>query len=91
METYQLSKADWNKLNKLGLVNGAGNGFANTTDKFDNNIWCNSHTPTHLHIKGNQYTFIVQYVSGCFYPIWRKSFVSKVDFFVDKNGEISRS
>lgn len=91
METYKLTKADWNKLNKLGLVDdGIGNGFANTTDKFDDNITCNSVAPTYVYVEGGKFTFMVQYVSGCFYPVWHKTFTDKVNFVVNKKGEITR-
>ena len=61
MKTYQLSKSDWNNLNKLGLVDGVGNGFANTTDKFDDNIICGANKPTFIQVK--QTIFAVKPVS----------------------------
>jgi hypothetical protein len=91
MEMYKLSKSDWSKLNKLGLVSGEGNGFAYTTDKFDKEINCSSFRPTFIYVQGMQFTFVVQYMDGCFYPIWQKSFVEsdKIQYYIDKKGLIS--
>ena len=91
MDTCNLNKSDWNRLNKLGLVSGEGNGFANTTDKFDKEVPCSSFRSTYIKIEGMQYTYIVKYVSGCFYPIWQKAFVEANDstYYINKHGIIS--
>jgi len=93
MQTYQLTKADWKKLENANLTDGGiGNGFANTTDHFDNNILCSKHRPTFIVIKNT--IFIVQYYSGCFYPCWLKVYddLSKADYFIQvgKNNELTR-
>ena len=90
MLAYKLTNADWKRLNKLNLVDGVGNGFANTTENFDDNIWC-SRIPTKIKIEGTAYTYLVMYVSGCFYPVWAKTFCNGCDFIVEKSGKIVRN
>ena len=86
-----LTNADWKRLNELNLVDGVGNGFANTTKNFDDNIWCSSIKPTKIKICGTAYTYLVMYVSGCFYPVWAKAFLNDCDFIVEKNGKIAKN
>ena len=71
METTKLTKKDWKLLNELRLVDGEGNGFANTTQKFDNKIICLASRFTYIFFKRTLYA--VKYVSGCFYPLWTKA------------------
>lgn len=88
---FELTKADWKKLEKVGLTDGGqGNGFANTTDNFDNNISCSRIKPTFIRIEGNELLFAVKYVDGCFYPVWWKQWSGDIDYGVSKQGEISR-
>lgn len=88
-QTYELSKADWNKLSAVGLTDGGiGNGFANTTAKFDDNIFCSRLKAATISFETMRYTFLVKYVDGCFYPVWRKTFIQKADYFINKKGEI---
>lgn len=68
---YKLNKADHKRLNKHGWVNdGIGDGFVNTTKQSDSQIPIGL-SPT-LIIDDKGYEFVVQYYSGCFYPIWRR-------------------
>lgn len=82
---YQLSKSNWNTLEKMGLTDGGqANGFTNTTQFFDENIVCSSSYATHIKIGST--IFRVQYVSGCFYPIWSKEYVTEPDYEVTNKG-----
>lgn len=86
---YDLSNHDWDRLIKLGLVDAAGNGFANTTEKFDKNCICTSTQWTLIGIVGlYYYTFAVTYMSGCFYPIWKKLDSSDYHYLITKGGDI---
>ncbi|WIC41392.1 hypothetical protein MA9V1_128 [Chryseobacterium phage MA9V-1] len=66
--TKQLTKRHWDSLREYGLIDaGEGNGFANTTKLFDKEIGASS-IIKYVVIKRTVY--LVQYVSGCFYPVW---------------------
>ena len=93
MVTSKLTKRDWNKLYELGLTDGGvGNGFANTTDKFDDNILCNSFSHTYINV--GKIIYMVKYVSGCFYPVWLKGYelnlTKETCYEIKKDGEIIR-
>ena len=73
---FKMTKTDWKVLRKLNLIDGGeGNGFANTTEHFDNNIICNGHSFTGI-ITKSVFMYVVSYQSGCFYPIWFKMYNS---------------
>lgn len=89
IKTFELTKSDWKKLGKVGLTDGGeGNGFANTTKNFDNNISCGSRKPTLIRVGGNQLIFAVMYVDGCFYPVWWKQWSGDINYGISKQGEI---
>ena len=71
IKELELSKVNWNQLNEFGLVEGQGNGFANTTPKADD-LGISKYRPTFIKLKGKQTVYLVQYYSGCFYPMWYK-------------------
>lgn len=70
MKHFQLSKSDWKNLITFNIVDGEGNGFANTTKDFEKLVSI-SRFPTIIRVKNTYYE--VRYVSGCFYPVWRKT------------------
>ena len=73
---FKMTKTDWKLLRKLNLIDeGEGNGFANTTEHFDNNIFCNSHSFTGI-VTNSVFMYVVGYRSGCFYPVWFKMYNS---------------
>ena len=73
---FKMTKTDWKVLRKLNLIDGGeGNGFADTTEHFDNNIICNGHSFTGI-ITKSVFMYVVSYQSGCFYPIWFKMYNS---------------
>ena len=83
-----LSRIDWKELIDYGLVDGEGNGFANTTPLCDD-----------LLLIGRNFTFIqikykiygVRYISGCFYPVWQRYFAKPERCFLikkDKYGSL---
>ena len=73
---FKMTKTDWKVLRKLNLIDGGeGNGFANTTEYFDNNIICNGHSFTGI-ITKSVFMYVVSYQSGCFYPVWFKMYNS---------------
>ena len=71
MVSIELTRKDWEILNSFGIVEGHGNGFANTTYEFKDLVPI-SKNYTYISIKGKQSIYLVQYIDGCFYPIWTK-------------------
>jgi len=67
----KMSKTDWNNLERHNIVKSTekhGNGFSNTTEKFDNKF---NISPSYWNfIKIGCKIYGVKYESGCFYPIW---------------------
>ena len=88
MEHYPLTKKHWTKLNNLGLVEGVGNGFANTTKKFDDNILCVNWCYTIILI--DRTTYAVKYYDGCFYPCWSIVYHVNPQYKINKQSEIER-
>ena len=71
---FKMTKTDWKVLRKLNLIDGGeGNGFADTTEHFDNNIICNSHSFTGI-VTNSVFMYVVSYKDGCFYPVWFKMY-----------------
>ena len=70
MKTYELSRADWQKLIDFGLVDCEGNGFACTTSKADNELQISRYFDTFIKLDGYHRIYHVRYYSGCFYPLW---------------------
>jgi hypothetical protein len=89
MEHYPLTKKNWKILNDLGLVDGVGNGFANTTKKFDDNILCSSFDYTIIKI--NKTMYAVKYYSGCFYPCWTIVYDVNPNYTINKDSSIERN
>lgn len=72
IHTSELTKKDWLKLNELGIVNGDGNGFANTTKMTDEIVKISVHRDTIIKLQKSNVLYKVRYYSGCFYPLWYK-------------------
>lgn len=84
-----LTRKNWELLISYGIVDGEGNGFANTTKEFDKLITISS-TPKYIKVKSAVYE--VSFRSGCFYPIWNKvAYITGFkpyevyDIFLDEN------
>ncbi len=87
-----MNNSNWKDIFNAGLItNTDGNGHSDTTEKFDNNIWCFKERPTLVAIKNILYE--VQYMDGCFYPIWSiaKDQTASPNFTIKKAGEIIRN